>query len=161
MKLRNMKHMKYLSLFVILFVAFSGTIKALDYPGTEPGATKSSITKKYAVLSNAAIRGEWQIDAGRITSLSITNVQTNQLLNFNTGYLPGILLSNGRMIDLATLAFSKDLQLNNNKITAVFNDDQSGLHIEWSASLEDNSNAIIQSLQLTASKDIRVEELVY
>ena len=161
MKLLNMKHMKYLFLFIILFVISFGTIKALDYPGTDPGVTKSSITKKYAVLSNAAIQGEWQIDAGRITSLSITNVQTRQILNFSTGYLPGILLSNGRMIDLTTLTFSKDLQLNNNKIIAIFKDDQSGLTIEWTASLEDNSNAIIQSLRLTASKDIRVEELVF
>jgi hypothetical protein len=153
--------MKYLFLFVILFLAFSGTIRALNYPGTEPGVTKSSISKKYAVLSNSAIRGEWQIDAGRITSLAIKNVHTRQLLTFNTGYLPGILLCNGRMIDLTTLTPSKDVQLNKNKIIAVFKDDQSGLDIEWSATLEDNSNAIIQSLKLTASKDIRVEELVF
>ena len=144
-----------------LFVVFSGTLYALDYPGTMPGKANRSVADGRPFLDNAVIRGEWKLDAGRITSLTIRDKHTAQTVTIGRSPLPRVVLDGGRTIDLASLRPAGPLHLAKHAIVAAFNDDVSGLAMRWSATLDDGANAIIQALQLTASRDTRIKELVF
>jgi hypothetical protein len=146
---------------VLPFVVFSGTLGALDYPGAKPGKANRSLANTRASLDNAVIGGEWMLEKGRITSVTINNKHTGQKLTVSPGHLPRVVLGDGRTIDLASGRPAVPLSLQKNAIVAVFKDDASGLTIRWSASLDDASNAIIQTLQLTASRDTKIKELVF
>jgi hypothetical protein len=146
---------------LLLFVVCPKMLHALEYPGTAPGTAHCSVADGSAILSNAAISGEWQFDAGRITSLTLKNLHTGQSLVFEAGHLPSVLLPGGRRVDLASLSPIEPLSPGQHDIVAVFKDAPSGLAMRWSVSLDDGSNAIIQSLQIRASRDTEIEELVF
>lgn len=55
----------------LLLATFSNGLRALEYPGTEPGQAGRSVADGRALLANAAIRSEWKLEAGRITSLTL------------------------------------------------------------------------------------------
>ena len=151
---------KNLLLALLLCVVCQG-LHALDYPGTAPGKAQCSVNGGHAILSNAAISGEWQFDAGRIASLTLKNTHTGQSLVIEAGHMPGVVLPGGRRIDLASFSPIEALYPGQNEIVAAFKDLPSGLAMRWSVSLEDGSNSIIQSLQITASRDTKIEELVF
>jgi len=151
----------HLLLPILLLVVCRGTIRALDYPGAPPGKAICSLAGGRAVLTNAAIRATWQLDAERIGSLALDNRHTGQSLNIGPGCLPRVVLYDGRTVDLASLAPSEPVRVEQRAVVAAFKDDASGLAIRWSAMLDDDSNAIIQALQLTASRDTRIAELVF
>lgn len=150
----------YLLLSISLFVLWP-VVKALEYPGTPPGKVHVSLTDAHISIENAAIFGEWKLAAGKITSLTLENRATGQSLTIEGGHMPRVLLHNGRTIDLSSLSPVKALSVEDHEVLATFMDDASGMEIRWTVSLEDGANAIIQSLQLRASRDTKVEELVY
>jgi len=120
-----------------------------------------SVDAKEAVLANAVIRADWEVGAGQVTSLRIINKHKQETLRLASGHLPRIVLADERTIDLAALAPTAPVRLEEGALTTVFKDDASGLSIRWSASLEDGANAIIQTLALTASRDTTIKELVF
>lgn len=63
-------------------------LNALEYPGTALGKAERSVAGGSAVLANAVIRGEWKTDTGRVTSLTLENKHTGQLLTADAGHLP-------------------------------------------------------------------------
>jgi len=148
-----------LSALLSLFSA--SALFALEYPGMAPGKAKRSVAEARALLENAVIRGEWKLDSGRVASLIVEDKHTARRVTISTGHLPCVVIAGGRLIDLAKLRPVKPWLLENNAIVATFDDDQSGLNMRWSATLDDSANAIIQSLQVSASRDIRIKELVF
>lgn len=143
-----------------LFVGCSGTLVALDYPGTAPGKANHSVADHRSVLENAVIRGEWKLDSQQIASLTLENRHTGQTVTIASGHLPRVMLDGGRMIDLASLRPEEPVHLDMDAIVATFKDDEAGLTMRWSATLGDGANAIIQTLRLTASRDTGIKELV-
>ncbi len=146
---------------ILLLAVCPGVLRAIDYPATAPGKTNRSVAADRAILANAAIRGEWTLETGRITSLTLDHKGTGQSLKFKSGCLPQVVLGDGRMIDLGSLRPSEPLHLEGHSIVTAFKDEDSGLALRWSAALDDDANAIIQNLRLTASKDIEIDELVF
>jgi len=144
------------SLFFSLYTA-----KGLDYPGTSPGKVHLSVTDAYLQVENASISGQWKLNAGRIASFTLKNIHSGQSLVITEGHLPGILLDNRRMIDLSSFTSSEPLSIDGNQITTIFIDDESGLSMKWSVSLEDEDNAIIQTLKLKALRDIEIKNIVF
>lgn len=147
--------------FLLLLAVATAQLRALDYPGTAPGTAERSVTGDRLSLANAAIRAEWQLDKGRIASLMLENRHSGQSLRIGQGHLPRVLLKGGRAVDLASLTPSAAPRIDRQALAAEFKDDPSGLAIHWSATLEDGANAVIQSLQLTASRDTGIDELVF
>ena len=147
--------------FVLPLIVLSNTLRALDYPAAKPGKTDRRVAADRASLDNAAVRAEWKLDNGRITSVAITNKQTGQKLALGTGPLPRVVLGDGRTIDLASGRPAEPLGLRKNAVVAMFKDDASGLAMHWSAALDNGSNAVIQTLRLTASRDTKIKELVF
>lgn len=129
-----------------------------SYPGLRPGATHCCVADDSAVLENAAIRCEWRPGAGKVEALTIENRHTGQVLRVARA-LPIVVLGDGRIVDLASLAPVKAVEQDGSGIVAQCMDDESGLSLQWSAELGDESNAVVQSLRLTASTDTTVREL--
>jgi len=134
---------------------------ALRYPGAAPGKTNRRVGGGRACLENAAIRAEWRFDKSQITLVAIENRHTGQKVTIGTGGLPRVVLGGGRTIDLASLRPAASPGLHDRAVVAEFKDDASGLAMRWSATLDDGSNAIVQTLQLTASRDTGIKELVF
>ena len=153
------KHLFMASAF--LFVVFSSTLFALDYPAAAPGKANRLVADDRSLLENAVIRGEWKLDAKRVTSLTVENKHTGQTVTIGSGHLSRVVLSSGRTIDLVSVRPTKPLYLDMHSIVAAFEDQGSGLAMRWSATLNNSANAIIQTLQLTASRDTRIKELVF
>ena len=153
------KNRAVLSLMLIA-VAISAMVKAAPNKASDDKRT-GQIVDGRAVLENAVIRGEWKLNAGRLTSLTIENKHTGQMVTIGSGHLPGVVLSSGRTIDLASVLPAKSLHLDKYSIVASFDDKGSGLSMRWSVSLNDGDSAIIQTLQMTASRDTKIKELVF
>ena len=147
-------------LFILSLLLSVKTLHAIEYPGIPPGTAHCSLTEDRAILVNKAIRGKWQIESGHIASFSLKNMQTGQLLTFGSGGLPRIVLSDGRAIELASLS-PYNWHLETNNIRASFRDDISGLEMGWSLTLDNGSNAIIQSLEIRALQDVKVGKIVF
>ena len=90
-----------------LFVVFSSTLWALDYPGTAPGKANRLVADDRSLLENAVIRGEWKLDAKRVTSLTVENKHTGQTVTIGSGHLSRVVLSSGRTIDLVSVRPTK------------------------------------------------------
>ena len=127
----------------LLLVVGGGQLWAFDYPAAPPGKAACSLDGQRAILANGSLRGQWALDAGRITALALTNKHTNQTLRLKTGHLPRIVLDDGRIVELAALTPFRPVQLENNALDAVFKDQASGLEFRWSAALSDTANYII------------------
>ncbi len=93
---------------------------ALDYPGTLPGKAIHALDDQRAVLANEILRGEWALDADRITALTVSNQHTGQSLRLDVGHLPRIVLDDGRIVDLAILRTTGPVHLENNALVAAF-----------------------------------------
>jgi hypothetical protein len=134
---------------------------ALAYPGDCPGQVNAAITGDRAFLENAAIRCEWMLDAGRIVSLTIQNRHSGQTLSIASGHLPSVVLGDERVIDLGSLGLADPIVIDGNTITATFADDDSDLYLRWSARLADDDNAVIQSLQVNAARDMPISDAIF
>jgi len=147
------------SLVVLLSCLHAAAI-ALDYPGMPPGEATRTIDEHRLVLENRVLRATWRLDGGRIAALSVVNKHNGQTLHMEGGHMPRIVL-NGRTVDLAAIVPSEPLQLEDDQMVARFEDESSKLGIRWSVSLKDEGNDVTQTLELTASRDVRVEELAF
>jgi len=133
----------------------------LEYPGVPPGTATASVTTERATLENAAVRCGWTLDAGRVTGLAVENLHSGQVVSFDTGYLPRVVLDDGRVIDLASIQPASPVHLDANAIVALFRDDASGLGLRWSAVLGDDANAVVSTLELTAGADTQIREVIF
>jgi hypothetical protein len=157
-----MKKMKQILLLSIFFgFVNQAALRAMEYPGEEPGTTHCHVEDGCVILENNAIRGKWQFQKGHFTSLSLENMHTGQLLSFGTGHMPSILLTSGHRMNLDSLASSGPWQTGSNSVETTFKDDFSGLEIGWSVMLKDNENAIVQSLYIKASRDTKIQEILF
>jgi len=145
----------------VSLIIFVSPVRALDYPGVHPGKTSHSLNDRQAALANEAIRGEGSLDAGRVTGLTVVNVQTGQALRLQNAHLPRIVLADGRTIDLAKLQPSVPVEFKGSAFVATFTDAPSCLTIHWSVAARCGSNAIIQFLELSATRDVAIKELVF
>ncbi len=112
-------------------------------------------------LANEHLECRWSQDGGRLTALVLSSGQTGETLRLESGHLPRIVLGGGRVIDLALSVPARRVRREGTALVADFEDEESGLRIGWSASLDGAANHVIQTLQLTATRDTHVEELVF
>jgi len=153
---------KAISLVSAILIAILTTpLLALDYPGKAPANAASSATTKNAILENSVIRAQWNFKDGRVKSLAIKNKHTSRTVKINNAILPSVVLENGNSINFESAQIKKALHLNHNAVMAIQKDEASGLNIVWTASLQQNDNAIIQSIKIIASKDTQIKELVF
>ena len=80
---------QFLLLFISLFVLWLA-VKAVEYPGTPPGKAHVSVSDAHIQIGNAAISGEWKLGAGKIASLTLTNMHNGQSLTLESGHMPRI-----------------------------------------------------------------------
>ena len=148
-----------------------------EYVGTAPGTATSEKHSNRLALQNDAIRCELDIESGKAAALSITNRQTRQRVVLTSGYMPKILLAGGQIVDLSTMKPTagfdcievkaepgqsrKESACGGRRIAASFDEPASGLRIDWSITLRDGSNYVVQALTLSARKDVRVDSLVF
>jgi hypothetical protein len=148
-----------------------------QYVGTAPGAAASEKHSDRMALLNDAIRCELDIESGKAAGLTITNRQTRQRMVLTSGHMPKILLAGGQTVDLSAMKPAAGFDCLEVKaevgqsrkesacggwcIAACFKEPTSGLRIDWSVVLRDGSNYVIQTLTLSAQKDIRVDSLVF
>jgi hypothetical protein len=107
--------------------------------------------------TNPVIGCNWQVDGGRLMAFSAENLLTGQTLNPREGGLPRVVLDDGRAVDVASAPVRREA----GALVATVSDEQSGLNMRWSATLDGGANAIIQSLQLTATCDVVIADLVF
>jgi hypothetical protein len=157
--MKIMNQILLLSLWLIF--VFQGTLGAMEYPGEKPGKVHCHFEDGRAILENNAIRGKWQFQEGSINSFNLENKHTGQFLSFGTGHMPVIILSNGQRINLASMISAGSIHTGSHSLESTLRDDSSNLEIIWSVSLKDNDNAIIQALQIKASQDTEIEEIVF
>ena len=112
-------------------------------------------------LANENLSCRWTLDESRITVLELCSVHTGDTMRLESGHLPRIVLDGGRVIDLALSAPARPAHREDATLVAGFEDEESGLQLGWSASLDGAAGHVIQTLQLTATRDSRIEELVF
>jgi len=150
---------------------------ALDYPATPPGKARGTAEALRLVLSNQAIEASWSVEGGRISAASFTSRQTGKALKLDSGQMPKIALEGGRIVDLSKLkplspfecqsipadakAARKEAADAGLRISGTFVDAAGGLRIVWSAELRDESNYVVESLELTADKACRISDLIF
>jgi len=144
-----------------VLVALGGPLWALDYPVVPPGRTTGSVDEHRMVLANSVLEACWTLHAGRIAHAAITNRLTGHTLRLAGGHVPRVVLDDGRAVDLASLSALRPVRVEGNTLLAEFKDDGSGLDIRWTATLDEGTNYLIQSLRLTAGRDTRLQELVF
>jgi hypothetical protein len=113
------------------------------------------------VLANEMLDAQWALDDGRIAGLSVTNKHTDQTVRLKTGYLPCVVLEDGRTIDPGALTPASPVHREDDTLRGSFKDDLSRLEIRWSAELGEGANYVTQSLQVTADEDTTIKELVF
>jgi hypothetical protein len=100
-----------------------------------------------------------------------------QRMVLTSGHMPKILLTGGQTIDLSTMnptagfdclevkaeggQSRKESACGGRCIAACFKEPTSDLRIDWSVVLRDGSNYVVQTLTLSAEKDIRIDSLVF
>ena len=130
----------------------------LPYPALHPpGAAAASLTDDCVTLQNRVIRCSWQRRDGALTALRIENLHTSQVAEVDNGFLPQVVLGSGRVIDLTEAALS--IRAEQNRFVASCEDADSGLKISFSARLEDELNAVVETLKITASQDTAISNL--
>jgi len=164
-------------LLPVVLTCLAGPAAALDDPAASPDAARGRASHDRLELGNRVIRCVWQTDGGRMGPLAVTNRHTNQVLRLTKGFLPRVVMGDERTIDLADLGPRRAARLETiqpeaagvpaqtrhpgRRLTAVFRDEAAGLDLVWSAELRDGLNYIVQSLELTATKDTKIQELVF
>ncbi len=149
----------------------------MQYVGTAPGAATSEKHSNRLALQNEAIRCELDIESGKAAAWSITNRQTRQRMVLTSGHTPKIMLAGGQTVDLSAMKPTNGFDCIEVKaeagqsrgesacggrgIAASFKEPTSGLRIDWSVELRDGSNYVVQTLTLSARKDIRIDSLVF
>ena len=149
----------------------------LEYVGTTPGVATSERQSNRLALQNDAIRWELDIESGKAAGLSITNRHTQQRVALTSGHMPKIVLAGGRTVDLSTINPTDGFDCLEVKaeagqplgesacrgrcVAASFKDPTSSLRIDWSLVLRDGSNYVVQTLAVSAEKDVRIEALVF
>lgn len=130
----------------------------LSYPAAKsPGLAVASLTANSISLENAAIRCSWRRNEDSLAKLRIENLHTSQAMEFEQGFLPQVVLDCGRVIDLTDARLS--ISLEGNTLAASCEDAETGLSIRFTASLEDEVNAVVQTLRVTASRDTAISNL--
>jgi hypothetical protein len=167
-----------IALFLMLWIAVAvNAASALDYPGLTPGQSHGSRSASGLLLSNRSLAASWNVEAGRVTGVTLTNLQTGHTLKLDSGHMPHIVLDEGQVIDLSRLKPTTPLALQTLEadaslvrkeathggrcITASFQDPTSGIRADWSVQLRDESNYVIESLDLTSDRAVRIRELVF
>lgn len=133
----------------------------LQYPGRAPGMANRYIEPAQFGVSNAVLSCTWTLDQGSVVGLRIENRGAGQNLIVAAGSMPRIILGDDRMIDLSELQPLIAPYSDGDAITIRFGDDESGLECDWSVSLQDYSNAVIQSVAIKASTDTEIREVVF
>ncbi len=170
-----MKHL-LLTLFAVL-LACAHVRAGPDYPATAPGAAQGHASDTRLDLANGVIRCAWKTKPDRIGPLVVTNLHTKQVLRMAGGHLPKVVLENGRTINLADMSPIRSLRMEaiqpdpagtrgesrhpGRRLAAAFRDETSGLGFAWSGELRDGSNYLVQSIEITASKDTRIREVLF
>ncbi len=75
--------------------------------------------------------------------------------------LPRVTMGSGRIVDLAELKPESLRQMTDGGFSVSFRDPLSGTQFSWSATLTNGANAVIQSLTISACRDIHVDEIVF
>jgi len=149
----------------------------MEYVGAAPGAATSDKQANRLSMQNDAIRCELDIQAGKVAAWTITNRHTKGRLTLTSGHLPKIVLEGDQSVDLSTITpedgfecrplkaqagqARKELASPGRRIAARFKDPASGLRIDWSVELRNGSNYVVQTLAMSADKDIRIDSLVF
>jgi hypothetical protein len=152
---------------------------ALEYVGSAPGAATSEKQSNSLALLNDAILYKLNIDfeSGKAAGLWISNRHAHQCVVLPSGQMPKIVLAGGQTIDLSAMKPTNGFDCIEVKaqagqsrgesacggrgIAASFKDPTSGLRIDWSITLRDGSNYVVQTLTLSAREDIRIDSLVF
>jgi hypothetical protein len=155
----------------------AGPVAGRDDPVVSSEPVQDRTSPDRLELGNSAIRCVWQADEGRLRSLAVTNLLTDQSVHLANGCLPQVVLGDQRTIDLAAsspirppglrsvplepLAVPAQNRYAGRRLTATYRDAATGLDLVWSAELREGANYIVQSLELTGARDIEIQELVF
>jgi len=143
---------------ILLGIGLLGISSCAGIPSEE---TIHSLDDEQAVLANGILRAGWTLDAGRISALALTGEHASQTLRLSAGHVPRIVLDDGRVVDLAVLTPVEPVHWKSGAFVAAFEDEASGLEIRWSAAMDGTANHVIQTLDVTARRDTKIEELVF
>jgi len=103
------------------------------------------------------MRCAWARRDGALTALRVENLHSSQVLEIDRGFLPQVLLGSGETLDLVEASLS--IRVEQDRLVASCEDTGTGLAISFSACLEDELNAVVLTLQVTASRDTAIHNL--
>ncbi|MEA1949921.1 MAG: enterotoxin [Planctomycetota bacterium] len=168
-----------LSITLSLMLASAGVatcIAAVDYPGTPPAAAACDADERQMQLANDVIRCRWVLRDGCAKSLEITDLSAGDTVALRSGYMPRIVLGDGRLVDLAAISPTRPFHCDvikpdspqspraekahgGRRLSARFLDSRFGLTVDWSADLRDGSNYVNQTLALQTGRDVKIERI--
>jgi len=150
-----------LLLGMLLVGSLVGPLCALDYPAPADGETWVSASQQRLTVSTSVLHAEWIREEDGIVAVSLQNKYTDQLVRLNTGCMPRIVLEGDRTIDLAAILSTAEVAAKDGTLSIRAKDDISGLAIHWSVAADGTGHCLLQTLELTATKDTTIEELVF
>jgi hypothetical protein len=164
-------------LLPVVLTCLTGLAAGFDDPATSADVARGRASPDQLELDNGVIRCVWETDGEHMDSLTVTNLRTNQNLRLTKGFLPRAVLGDGRTIDLVQIrpirpvrqgtirpdpaGASAETYRAGERLTGGYRDEASGLELVWSAELRRGANYIVQALELTATKDTKIKEMVF
>ena len=157
----------------------TGTLPAgaPDYPAATPGPARVSTSPAQMRLSNRVIEAAWRIESGAVRDVALKNLLTGQSLVLGAGHMPRVVLSGGRIVDLARMEPEDGFQVRTveadphapreearyagRALMAEYRDAEAGLNVKWTAELRDDSSYVVQSLALTGDRAVPIAEVIF
>jgi hypothetical protein len=133
----------------------------IDYPGHLPGKATVSLEPNLFTISNTVLSCDWFVQDMTFSHHRITNKYTGQSLTFPSPSLPSVTLKDGRTISIAAQAIDEPIVASDDSIGRRWYDRESGLELEWSASLGNDHNAVIQTIQLRAKQSVAIKAITF
>ncbi len=144
-------------LSILAFLFLTGEAWALVYPGVAPGSAKSRSGPTFVALENQILRGQWNDDG----TMVLTDKQSNVTLGLGADCWPHVKLADGSIVNLRPDANRTKKESTEGFLLAASGDRRKGLAARWTVSLAENDNAMIATLELTASRPVEIAELVF
>jgi hypothetical protein len=157
-------------LYCSFFISLTQPSMATDFPSTTaPGIAKTSAGKDQATFSNNVMHAKFTLADGNLTMSNIADKLSGKAPSISAGELFSVTLGNGDvLVDTSMVAGRAVLarvpakpdaikvsdRIQGWQMTVPFHYNSSGkqLNLEWSATLRDGSNYIVQNVLLRAQK---------
>jgi hypothetical protein len=112
-------------------------------------------------IRNSALECQWSLGSGIPGSLRVTDAISKKQLTIKGGVAPALVLPDGEVFEIGSVLSGFTAGRDDGSRTANIKSNPYGLEGRWSIALHEAPAYILQTLTLTATRDLPVKEIVF